>query len=101
MCGYERGSFMKRRQYSGEFKARVALEAIRGMRSINEIASDYEIHPHLVEKWKKQAMDSLPGILSDRRGKSDGEGVSSAKVDSLYQQIGQLQVELSFLKKRT
>jgi putative transposase len=82
-----------RRNHSAEFKARVALEAVKGIKSMAELASEYEVHPNQITKWKKQVLAELPGIFSDRR-KRDAEG-------RLYQQIGQLQVELDWLKKKT
>jgi transposase-like protein len=87
----------RRRKLTGEFKARVALDAIRGSRSMNELASQYGVHPSQIMKWKKEAIEALPGVLSDRRsrdGKSDEELRSR-----LYEQIGKLQVELDWLKK--
>ena len=92
---------MKPRQwrgYSAELKANVALEAIRGQKTINQIASEYDVHPNQVGTWKKQALESLPEVFSG--GKARSKEDEQAKVDALYQQIGQLQVELAFLKKR-
>lgn len=60
----------QRRRYSAEFKARVALEAIRGQRTSNEIASAYGIHPEQVAQWKKQALEELPQAFSTRRAKA-------------------------------
>ena len=90
---------MRRSRYSAELKAKVALEAIRGQKTVNEIASQYDVHPSQVGTWKKQALESLPEVFSNGKAKSHEE--EQAKLDALYQQIGQLQVELSFLKKRT
>jgi transposase-like protein len=90
---------MKRSRYSAELKAKVALEAIRGQKTVNEIASQYDVHPSQVGTWKKQALESLPEVFSNGKVRSHEE--EQAKLDALYQQIGQLQVELSFLKKRT
>jgi putative transposase len=90
---------MKRKHHSSEFKARVAVEAIRGEKTINEIASVYEVHPNVVGLWKKHALDRLPDIFSDQRSRKSKD--DSALRDRLYQQIGQLQVELDWLKKKT
>lgn len=90
---------MKRSRHSAELKAKVALEAIRGQKTVNEIASQYDVHPNQVGIWKKQVLESLPAIFSNGKAKSHEE--EQVKLDALYQQIGQLQVELSFLKKRT
>ena len=90
---------MKRKKFSSEFKARVALEAIRGEKTISEIASIYEVHPNVVGQWKRQVLAQLPEIFSNgkRRLKED----ESALRDRLYQEIGQLKVELDWLKKKT
>ncbi len=88
-----------RRNHSAEFKARVALEAIKGMKSMSELASEYEVHPNQISKWKKQVLGELPGIFSMRRKREeDSEEKLKAR---LYQQIGQLQVELDWLKKKS
>ncbi len=88
-----------RKKHRSEFKARVAAEAIRGEKTINEIASLYEVHPNVVGVWKKQALDHLPDLFSDKRKRKAKD--DSALLDRLYQQIGQLQVELDWLKKKT
>ena len=90
---------MKRKRYSSKFKATVALESIRGLRTINEIASEHGINPNQISKWKKQALESLPDLFSSNR-KRLKESDSQLR-DRLYQQIGQLQVELEWLKKKT
>jgi transposase-like protein len=59
---------IQRRQHSGAFKAKVALEAIRGERTVNEIAADYGVHPVQITQWKRGALDALPDIFSSRRG---------------------------------
>ena len=88
----------QRRRHSAEFKAKVALEAIRARRTGNEIASEYGIHPVQVGEWKKQALDALPQVFASRRAKDakDEEALKAA----LYQQIGQLKVELDWLREK-
>jgi len=88
-----------RRKHSGELKARVALEAIKGLKTTNEIASEYEVHPSQIGKWKKQVLDELPGLFSERRERV--EKVDEELKARLYQEIGQLKVELDWLKKKT
>ena len=90
---------MKRKRYSSKFKATVALEAIRGLRTINEIASEYGVHPNQISQWKKKALESLPDLFTSNHKRSQ-ESEAQLK-DRLYQQIGQLQVELEWLKKKT
>jgi putative transposase len=88
----------QRKRHSAEFKAKVALEAIKGQNTINEIAAKYQVHPNLVTQWKKLALEALPQIFSDpsRRADHQREQLEAA----LYQQIGQLKVELDWLKKK-
>lgn len=89
---------IQRRTHSAEFKAKVALEAIRGIKTANELASEYGVHPVQISAWKKQALTGLTDIFLDRRRKAaeDEEAIR----DQLYQQIGQLQVELAWMKKK-
>jgi len=89
----------QRNRYDAAFKAKVALEAIKGQRTINEIASAYEVHPNQVTQWKKQAMEQLPVIFSDGRARADS--ADEELRDKLYQQIGQLKCELDWLKKKS
>ena len=87
-----------RRQHTAEIKARVALAAIKGDRPVNEIAAMYGVHPTMITKWKKQALQELPQVFANRRS-----ALVRAQEDltgSLYQQIGQLKVELDWLKKK-
>ena len=88
-----------RKRYDASFKARVALEALRGERTVAEIASGYGVHPNQISKWKKQALDELPKIFSGRYEKKEAQG--QELIDRLYQQIGQLKVELDWLKKKS
>lgn len=88
-----------RRQIGNEVKARVVLEAIKGMRTVNEIAVEYGVHPVQITKWKKQALAELPKLFSRRRDESaQAEEALKAR---LYQQIGQLKVELDWVKKKS
>jgi transposase-like protein len=89
----------QRKSYTPEFKVKVALEAIKGQRTINEIASHYDVHPNMVTQWRKQAIESLPEVFSSQR---DREAEKQQELrDQLYQQIGQLKVELEWLKKKS
>jgi len=87
-----------KKNYSAAFKSRVALEAIKAEKTIAEIASRFEVHPNQVTKWKKQALEAMPDIFADKRRKKKKNKENS---DELYRQIGQLKVELDWLKKKS
>lgn len=87
-----------RKRYSGEFKARVALEVVKGQRTLNEIASEHNLHPNLLLQWKKQLLDSLSAVFADKRCKE--QKAQEEHEAQLYQQIGQLKVEVDWLKKK-
>ena len=88
----------QRRKHNGQFKSRVAIEAIAGHKTVNQIAAEYGVHPSQVNKWKKQALERLPEVLSDgRAGKDSRQEETEAR---LYQQIGQLTMEVGYLKKK-
>src|SRR5215467_672119 len=87
----------QRRSFSAEMKARIALEAIKGQKTIQEIAPHYGVHPTQVATWKRQAVDGVASLFADRRSHPDTS--EEALKAERYQQIGQLQVELDWLKK--
>jgi len=89
----------QRRNLGKAFKAKVAIEAIKGEKTINEIASIYEVHPTQIRQWKKQALEKLPDAMADGRSK---QARNSKPVDEekLHQKIGQQAVEIDFLKKK-
>jgi len=89
----------RRKRHSAEFKAKVALEAIRGERSVNALAGLYQVHPSQIAKWKKRALEGMAELFADgrRKGGQDEEALKA----QLYQQIGQMKVELDFLKKKS
>ena len=86
------------KKFDAQFKAKVAIEAIKGERTLAEIGSAYEVHPNLVGQWRKQLLEQAVEIFSNKRerDKEDTEKMQS----ELYQQIGQLKVELDWLKKK-
>jgi putative transposase len=88
-----------RKHYSAEIKAKVALEAIKGMKTINEIASEYGVHPTQIAQWKKQALDEFPHIFESKRGEQKKS--EEALTATLYQEIGQMKVQLDWLKKKS
>jgi transposase-like protein len=88
----------QRKTYSAELKARIALEAIKGQMTVNQIATHYGVHPNQVAQWKQQAVRQMPELFSRpaTRAAEDDEELKA----QLYQQIGQLKVELDWLKKK-
>ena len=89
----------QRRQFSGEFKAKVALEAIKGQHTVREIASRYSVHPNVVTQWKRQALQDLPAVFGDGRARRDKDGEQEKA--ELYEQIGRLKMELEWLKRKS
>jgi transposase len=88
-----------RKSYDATFRAKVALEAVRGEKTLAELSSTFRVHPNQICKWKKQLLESLPDLFTDRRKKKEKD--SEELVDELYRQIGQLKVELDWLKKKS
>jgi len=88
-----------KRTHDAVFKAKVALEALKGEKTIAQLSSEYGIHSNQISKWKKQVLEQLPDIFSGKRKKIDrtAEEVQA----ELYQQIGQLKVENDWLKKKS
>jgi transposase len=88
----------QRKRHGGALKAKVAVEAIAGHKTVNEIASAYAIHPSLVGKWKAEALARLPEALADGRKVSpDARPQTEAR---LYEEIGRLRMEVEYLKKK-
>ena len=83
----------KRKQYSAKFKAKVAIEAIQGMKTVPELASQYEIHPTMINGWKRQLLEDASTLFESAQGKGKKESDTQAQIDELYRQIGQLKVE--------
>ena len=87
-----------RKTFTAQFKAKVALEAIRGTRTVNEIAQEFGVHPTQVSQWKKELQESAAGVFDGKRGPKPVDPSSSE--DRLYTEIGRLKVELDWLKKK-
>jgi putative transposase len=88
----------KRKQYSAQFKFKVALEADRGLKTINQLASEHGLHPNQVSQWKRQLLDEGATVFSpgtNHRGRDQ-----AAPEAELYEQIGRLKMELEWLKKK-
>ena len=91
----------KRRTFSAEFKARVALEALKEQEPINAIASRYDVLPVQVSRWKAEAMENLAGSFENPRKKVARETDWKKREAHLYRKIGQLEVERDWLKKKS
>lgn len=87
---------MIRKQFGPDFKARVALEAVKGNKTSSELSSEYKVHSTQIASWKKQLLTGLPLIFSKKIHSSDN---NNAQSDDLYKEIGKLKVENDFLKK--
>ena len=88
----------KRKKHSGEFKAKVALEAVKGARTLNELAGHFEVHPTQVVQWKQRLVTGASDLFT---GGVERDVVREEELrDRLYQEIGQMKVELDWLKKK-
>jgi len=89
---------MKKR-YEAGFKAKVALEAVKGEKTIGQLSSQYGVHPNQIGTWKKELLERLPELFRSRRSREEVEG--EREREELYRQIGKLKVELDWLKKKS
>ncbi len=87
---------MARKRHSAEFKAKVALEAAKEIKTLNELATQYEVHSAQISQWKKHLLESMPGVFSTQKKSAD----HTKKFDDLYRQIGEVTVERDWLKKK-
>ncbi len=87
-----------RRQFSNQFKFTVALEAVKGLKTVNQIAGEYSVHPNQVSTWKKQLLAEGPAVFGNGPDKAGQE--QAMRETELYEQIGRLKMELEWLKKR-
>jgi putative transposase len=89
----------KRKKHSGEFKAKVALEAVKGARTLNELAGHFEVHPTQVVQWKQRLVTGASDLFT---GGVERDVVREEELrDRLYQEIGQMKVKLDWLKKKS
>jgi transposase-like protein len=87
---------MARKKHSAAFKAKVALEAAKEIKTLSELASQYGVHPAQISQWKKQLLETAPNVFSTQKKNID----YSKKFDELYRQIGEVTVERDWLKKK-
>jgi transposase len=90
----------KRKQYSPQFKAKVALEAARGDKTVAELSSQYDLHPTVVNNWKRQLLDGASDLFESGR-QQKAEKDTQEQIKDLYRHIGQLKVERDFLAERS
>jgi len=91
---------MAKKQFSSAFKAKVALEALKEEKTVAELSSQYEVHSTQINNWKKQAHEGLTRLFESGRERKDTAALE-AKQEQLYQQIGKLQVEVEWLRKKS
>jgi transposase-like protein len=87
-----------RRRFSAEFKFKVALEAAKGTKTINELASEYEVHPSQIGQWKQELLEDGASLFA--RPSAQQQRQQEALQTELYEQIGRLKMELEWLKKK-
>lgn len=91
-----------RRKYSADFKLKVVLDMLKGAETISEIAHKYGVHPTQIPKWKRKFLEEAPEIFSDKSSKETKDREHRDQIETeLYKKIGQLQIELDFLKKKS
>lgn len=88
----------KRRVFDGSFKAKVALDAMRGLKTVSELASQHKVHPTQIALWKKQLMEGATDMFESPSAKKRAADEPSPA--ELYEQIGRLKIELDWLKKK-
>ena len=89
----------KRKQYQAEFKFQMALEAAKGLKTINQLASEHELHPNQISQWKRQLLEE--GVTLFGNGSVKQQRAAAQVETELYEQIGRLKMELEWLKKST
>jgi len=89
-----------RRKFSAEFKAKVAIEAIKERNSIEDLAKKYELHPNQISMWKKEFLAKAALVFSSEEKNNADKTQQEALLDKLYSQIGQQKVEIDWLKKK-
>ena len=88
---------MKRKRYTKEVKAKVALEAVKAQKTVNEIAAEFGVHPSQINEWKRQLLSGMPQVFN--RKSKRREVANEAERDRLYRQIGKLQVEVDWYSR--
>lgn len=87
-----------RKQFGAEFRAKVAIEALRGEKTITQISSEYGVHPNRIGRWRKELQERCPELFKGKRG--IGDNGQKELIEQLYRNIGELKVENDWLKKK-
>ena len=90
---------MAKKTFTADFKAKVAIEAVKGNKTTNELASEFGVHPRQIQDWRKQLLDGSKALFSGKKEKNEETLIEER--DKLYAQVGRLAVELDWLKKKT
>ncbi len=90
----------KRRIHSAEFKARIALEALKGLKTVQQIAAENQVHPTQVTQWKSQMIEGASDVFEQGRGRASQEQATQIREERLERKIGQLVVEVDWLSKK-
>ena len=91
----------KRRQYSPQFKSKVAIEAIQGVKTVPELSSQHNVHPTLINQWKRQLLENASHLFESGNSSKPPPEETEAQINLLYRQIGKLTVERDFLVERS
>ncbi len=90
-----------RKQYPAAFKAQIVLEALKEIKTVAQIASEHQLHPNLVTKWKQEAIAELAVVFERKNTQAKAQQEQEQKVAQLYEQIGRLTTQLAWLKKKS
>ena len=88
-----------RKRHDSKFRAKVALDAVKGEKTLAELSNEFGVHANQIGRWRKQLLETLPELFSDRRKKEDKD--KDELISELYRQVGKLKVELDWLKKKS
>ncbi len=92
---------MQRKQYSAALKAKIVIDALRETKTVAELGAEHQIHPNLITKWKRDALDGMPSFFERGRQHDQKEEEQQQKIEELYQEIGRLTTQVSWLKKKS
>lgn len=92
----------KRKHFTASQKAQIALETLKEEKTINQLASEFGVHPNVLYRWKKQALENLPKLFEDeRKSECERQAEQERQTNELYSEIGRLTIQLNWLKKKS